>query len=161
VRVVDILVKKLKDEKYYTEVPLRGFEKIPPSPALKSVKEATIALVTTGGLFPKGNPDKLRQAFSTTYGKYNVSGVEFLRKDEYESIHGGYDTTIVNEDPNRLVPLDQLNILAKEEVIKKVYMEFFTTCGVGTNVENSKVTGKSIAETLKANGVTAVILTST
>lgn len=160
-RVVDMLMKKLKGEKHYTEVPLRGFEQIPPSPALKTTKESTIALVTTGGLVPKGNPDKLRQAFSTTYGKYNVSDVEILSKDHYESIHGGYDTTIVNEDPNRLVPLDQLKVLAKEGLIKEVYNEFFTTCGVGTNVENSKVIGKSIADTLKANGVTAVILTST
>lgn len=160
-RVVDMLMKKLRGEKYYTEVPLRGFEQIGPSPALKDTKDAVVALVTTGGLVPKGNPDKLRQAFSTSYGKYDVSNVKLLSKGEYESIHGGYDTTIVNEDPNRLVPLDQLYVLEEEGLIKGVYKEFFTTCGVGTNVENSKVIGKKIAENLKANRVTAAILTST
>lgn len=160
-RVIDMLMKKLKGEKYYSEVPLRGFEQINPAAALESTKDAVVALVTTGGLVPKGNPDKLRQAFSTSYGKYDITGIGSLSRNDYESIHGGYDTTIVNGDPNRLVPLDQLRELEKEGLIKAVYKEFFTTCGVGTNVENSKVIGRSIADNLKANGVTAAILTST
>lgn len=160
-RVVDLLMKKIRGERYYTEVPLRGFEQVKSSKAIVDTREASIALVTTGGLVPRGNPDKLRQAFSTTFGKYDITNLKELTKGDYESIHGGYDTTIVNEDPNRLVPLDQLRVLEELGLIKDIYSEFFTTCGVGTNVENSKDIGKGIAAILKEKGVTAAILTST
>ncbi|SDW17198.1 glycine/betaine/sarcosine/D-proline family reductase selenoprotein B [Tepidimicrobium xylanilyticum] len=160
-RVVEILLKKLKGEKHKTEIPLRGFEKVSPADPIKDLKEAHVALITTGGLVPKGNPDKLKQAFSVTYGKYNIAGLDLIPKGDFISIHGGYDTTIVDEDPNRLVPLDELRILEREGKINKVYDEFFTTCGIGTNVESSKKIGRGIAGDLKTNKVNVALLTST
>lgn len=160
-RVVDILLKKLNNKPYKTEVPLRGFETVTPAAAIKDKKEIYAALITTGGLVPMGNPDKLKQAFSVTYGKYNVEGIDTVQKGKYESIHGGYDTTIADDNPNRLIPLDAARLLEKEGTIKKVYKEFFSTCGVGTNVESSKDIGKRIAAELKASGVNVAFLTST
>lgn len=161
VRCVEMLLKKLRNESYNTEIPLRKFEGVPAAPPLKSASNAIVAVVTTGGLVPKGNPDRLRQAFSVTYGKYNIEGLRTLAPDDYESIHGGYDTTIVNEDPNRLVPIDELRILEQEGKVKGIYKEFFTTCGIGTNVRNSTDIGARIAVELKNSGVDAAILTST
>jgi len=160
-RVVDILFKKLKGEDYFTEIPLRKFEKVKAAVPLKDKENAIIALVTTGGLVPKGNPDKLRQAFSVTYAKYNIEGLISIPTGDYESIHGGYDTTLVNEDPNRLVPLDELRILKKEHYIKDIYKNFFTTCGIGTKIADSINIGKGVAKELLENGVNGVILTST
>lgn len=160
-RVVEILLNKLNNRPYLTEVPLRGFEMVPPALKINNLKEASIALFTSGGLVPIGNPDKLKQAFSVSYGKYSIEGVNSLDKESYESIHGGYDTTFVNNDPHRLIPLDEIRIMEKEGVIGKVYNYFFTTCGVGTNVENSKNIGRRIVEELKKDKVDAVILTST
>lgn len=160
-RVVDILLKKLNNKPYRTEVPLRGFEIVAPTNAIKNIKEINAALITTGGLVPMGNPDKLKQAFSVTYGKYNVEGIDTVEKGKYESIHGGYDTTIADENPNRLIPLDAARELEKEGIIKNVYKEFFSTCGIGTNVENSKDIGQRMAAELKEVGVNAAFLTST
>lgn len=160
-RVVDMLLKKLKEEVYLTEIPLRKFEKVKAAAPLKDRENAIIALITTGGLVPKGNPDKLRQAFSVTYAKYNIEGLVSIPAGDYESIHGGYDTTLVNEDPNRLVPLDELRILEKEHYIKGIYKNFFTTCGIGTKITDSINIGKGIAKELLENGVNGVILTST
>lgn len=160
-RVVDILLKKLNNQPYVTEVPLRGFEMVPPAPKVTNLKNATIALLTTGGLVPVGNPDKIRQAFATSYGRYDMEGKDSLDQGVYESIHGGYDTTWATADPHRLVPLDAMRELEKEGVIGEVYRYFFTTCGVGTNIESSKKMGRSIAEELLKAGVSAALMTTT
>lgn len=160
-RVTQILIDKLNNRPYLTEVPLRNFEVVPPAAKVEDIKKTSIALCTTGGLVPIGNPDKLKQAFSVTYGKYCIENLDSLNKGVYESIHGGYDTTFASNDPHRLVPLDQMRVLEKEEKIGKVYNYFFTTCGVGTNIENSKDIGRRIVEDLKKNNISAAILTTT
>ena len=160
-RVIDILLNKLNNKPYISEIPLRGFEVVPPALKVTELKEATIALITTGGLVPRGNPDKIKQAFAVTYGRYDIEGVSSLNKGVYESIHGGYDTTFVTNDPHRVIPLDEMRALEKEGVVSGIYKYFFTTCGVGTNIESSKVMGRRIAIDLKNAGVSAAILTST
>lgn len=160
-RVVEMLLDKLNGRPYTTEVPLRGFEQVAAAPKVTELNEAVVALITTGGLVPVGNPDKLKQAFADNYGKYDISNLDSLDKGVYESIHGGYDTTDASNDPHRLVPLDQMRELEREGVIKSVFPYFYTLCGVGTNVENSKEMGQRIAADLKKSGVTAALLTST
>lgn len=160
-RVTEILLDKLNHRPFQTEVPLRGFEQVAPAAKAENLKETSIALITTGGLVPVGNPDKLKQAFAVSYGKYDMEGLKTLDRGVYESIHGGYDTTDASNDPHRLVPLDVMRDLEEEGKIKSVFQYFYTTCGVGTNVETSKEMGRKIAEDLKNSGVRAAILTST
>lgn len=160
-RVVEMLLNKLSGREYVTEVPLRGFEQVPPAAKIENIKDTVIALITTGGLVPVGNPDKLKQAFADKYGKYDISSLDELKKGVYESIHGGYDTTDASNDPHRLIPLDQMRELEKDGTIKGTFPYFYTLCGVGTNVENSKEMGRMLAEDLRKSGVTAAILTST
>jgi len=160
-RVTAMLLNKLYGRPFTTEVPLRGFEVVTPAPKITSMKDATIALITTGGLVPVGNPDKLRQSFSVTYGKYDVTGKDELKKGEYESIHGGYDTTDASNDPHRLIPLDMMRALEREGIIKGIYKYFLSTCGVGTNVESSKDIGRRMVADLKHSEISAAILTST
>ena len=160
-RVTDMLLDKLAGRPYVTEIPLRGFEAVPPAPKVEDMKAATIALITTGGLVPVGNPDKIRQAFATDYGRYDMTGLPSLNKGVYESIHGGYDTTFASADPHRLIPLDQMRVLEKEGAIGGIYKNFFATCGVGTNIESSKDMGRRIAAELMSEQVKAAILTST
>jgi glycine reductase len=160
-RTVELLLKKLRNEHYTTEVPLRGFEQVEPAPALANIGTKTIALVTTGALVPKGNPDGLKQAFSIGYGRYSLEGLEALSSTEYESIHGGFDTTLVNDNPSRVVPFSPLNELREEGRIAGIYPWFFTTAGVGTNIKTSEDLGIKIASELLSAGVHAAILTST
>ncbi len=160
-RATEMLLAKLNNKPYVTEIPLRGFEVVPPAPRVADMKTATIALVTTGGLVPVGNPDKIRQAFATDFGRYDMTGMDSLNKGVYESIHGGYDTTFASNDPHRLIPLDQMRVLEKEGKIGGTYRNFFTTCGVGTNIESSKAMGRRMVEELMSEQVKAAILTST
>ena len=160
-RVTEMLIKKLYNKPYQTEVPLRGLEMIPPAKKIDDISTETVALITTGGLVPKGNPDKLKQAFSISYGRYELRNTGELSSSDYESIHGGYDTTATSADPHRLIPLDQTLELVKEGKIGRLYDYFFTTCGVGTNVESSKKMGAEIGAELSKAGVGGAILTTT
>jgi glycine reductase len=51
--------------------------------------------------------------------------------------------------------------MEKEGVFKKLHNKFYTTVGNGTAVASAKKFGAEIARRLIADGVTAVILTST
>lgn len=160
-RVVDMLVAKLNGKPYRTEVPLRGFESVPPAPPVQDLTKTSIVLFTTGGLVPVGNPDKIKQAFAVSYGVYDMTGLDALKKGAYESIHGGYDTTAASDDPHRLVPLDVMRDCVAEGVIGGLYPYFGSTCGAGTNVASSQEMGRSWAKRLKDAQIGAAILTST
>ncbi len=160
-RAIEMLFRRLKGETPPTEVPLRSFEQVPPAAPLKDLKNGTIAVVTGGGMVPKGNPDKLKQAFSDSFGVYSVEGLDELPTVEFKGIHGGYDSTWVDEDPDRVVPLDALRELEKEGKFKNLLSEYYALCGIGTNVAMSKKLGAEIAEELKRRSVSAAIYTST
>jgi glycine reductase len=161
VRAIEMLQKRLKGESPMTEIPLRGFEQVPPAAALRNLKEARIAIVTGGGMVPRGNPDKLKQAFSDSFGIYSIKGMAELPAGDFKGIHGGFDSTWVDEDPDRVVPLDALRAFEKEGRFKSLLEEYFATCGIGTNVAMSKKLGAQIAEQLKRREVSAAIYTST
>ncbi len=161
VRSIEMLTRRLKGENPQTEVPLRSFEKVPPAPPVMDLKGATIALVTGGGMVPRGNPDKLKQAFADAFGIYSIAGMAELPAGDFKGIHGGYDSTWVDEDPDRVVPLDALRVLEKEGRFKKLLDEYFALCGIGTNVAMGKKLGAEIAEQLKRREVSAAIYTST
>ncbi len=160
-RVVDMLIEKLNGRPYRSEIEKRDFEQVPAANAIADLSSTQIGLFTTGGLVPVGNPDKLKQAFSVDYGSYDINGLNELKAGVYESIHGGYDTTAASADPHRLIPLDTMRALVAEGKIGGLFERFGATCGVGTNVENSKEIGRKLAAQFKNAGITAAILTST
>jgi len=160
-RAVDMLLKKLKGELFKTEYEMPTFKKITPAKPVKDIKNATIALVSSGGVVPKGNPDRIRVSSAESYGKYNISGIDDLSPEIFESIHGGYDRVWANKDPDVVLPVDVMRQLEKEGVFGKLYDYVYTTTGTGTSVANAERFGKEIGEELKKAGVDAVILTST
>ena len=160
-RVVSMLLAKLEGEPFESEVTLPKYDRIEPAPRIKDISSATIALVTDGGLVPKGNPDRIENRHATRFGAYSINLVDPLNRDGYEVVHGGYDEVFVNEDPNRLLPVDVMRDLEKEGVIGKLHDRFYSTSGLASVVKSSEKMGKGIAEQLKAGGVSGAILTST
>ena len=71
-------------------------------------------LITDGGLVPKGNRDRIEGTAATRWGSYNLEGSDDLRGEDYEVSPGGYATRFVQEDPDRLVPLDAMRELEKK-----------------------------------------------
>ena len=160
-RAVDMLVKKLADKPFVTEDPMPCFDRVEPGAALKDLSKAKIALVTSGGIVPKGNPDHIESSNASHYGEYDITGVNDLTSDAYETAHGGYDPTYANEDADRVLPVDVLRDLEKEGKIGELYPYFFTTVGNGTAVASAKAFAKEIGKKLIDDHVDAVILTST
>lgn len=160
-RAVEILLKRLNGEKYETELPMPDFDRVEPAPAVDDLTEAKVALVSSGGVVPAGNPDRIESASATKYGKYVIKGMDRLKDDEYVSIHGGYDPVYANDDPNRVVPLDVLRRMENESEIGKLADEYYVTTGTGTSVENAEKIGRGIANDLLESNVQAVVLTST
>lgn len=160
-RAVDMLIKKLADEPFTTEYPMPSFDKVDPLPAIKDITKAKIALVTSGGTVPKGNPDHIESSNASHYGEYDITGVMDLTEATYETAHGGYDPVYANEDSDRVLPVDVLRDLEKEGKIGSLHHLFYTTVGNGTAVASSKAFAEEFSKKLIADGVDAVILTST
>lgn len=160
-RAVDMLVAKLKGEKFETEYPMPEFDRVAPNQPVVDLTKAKIALVTSGGIVPKHNPDRIESSSASKYGKYDISGVTDLTEETYETAHGGYDPVYANLDADRVLPVDVLRDLEKEGVIGELHKYFYTTVGNGTSVANAKAFASKFAKELIADGVDAVILTST
>lgn len=160
-RAVDMLLKKLADKPFTTEYPMPSFDRVAPNPAVKDLSHATVALCTSGGIVPKGNPDHIESSSASHYGEYCIKGVEKLTAETYETAHGGYDPVYANDDPNRVLPVDVMREFEREGRIGKLHDYFYTTVGNGTSVANAKKFAAEYAQKLLQAGVNAVIMTST
>ena len=160
-RAVNMLLKKLGGKPYVTEYPMPDFDRVDPNPAVKDLAHAKIALVTSGGIVPKGNPDHIESSSASHYGEYDITDVYDLTEETYETAHGGYDPVYANQDSDRVLPVDVLRDLEKEGVIGELHNKFYTTVGNGTAVANAKAFAAEFSQKLLADGVDAVILTST
>ena len=160
-RAVDLLVKKLKGEEFVTEFKMPVFDRVDALPPIADITKSKVAIVTSGGTVPKGNPDHIESSSASKYGEYDIEGVMDLTKETYETAHGGYDPTYANDDSDRVIPVDVLREMEKEGKIGSLHRYFYSTVGNGTAVASSKKFGEEIAKKLIADGVDAVILTST
>jgi len=79
-----MLLKKIAGKPFVTEFPMPTFDKVAPQPAIKDLSKATIALCTSGGIVPKGNPDHIESSNATRYGEYDITGVNDLTEETYE-----------------------------------------------------------------------------
>ena len=160
-RAVDMLLKKLKGEEFETEYPMPQFDRVAPNPPVVDLAHAKVALVTSGGIVPKGNPDHIESSAASHYGKYDIDGVQALTDKTYETAHGGYDPVYANADPNRVLPVDVMREFEKEGRIGELSHYYYATVGNGTAVASAKKFADTFSKELVADGVQAVILTST
>lgn len=162
-RVIDMLLKKVNNEPFETELPIPKSDRVPIAAAIspENLSKMKVALVTSGGIVPVGNPDRIQSASATKYGKYNISEIDNLLSGEYMTIHAGYDPAAANNDPDVCVPLDAMRQYEKEGKIGGVFDYFYATVGTGTTQAEAAKMGKAIAADLQENGISAVVLTST
>ena len=160
-RGMGMLLKKMAGEPFETDLPMPKFDRVDPAEPIKDIKKAKIAVVTSGGIVPIGNPDHIESSNATKFGYYTMEGMDSLSKDDYMTIHGGYDRQYVLENPNLVVPLDALRKLEKEGEFGELVNYFATTTGTGTATGSAARFGDEIGTRFKAEGVDGVILTST
>lgn len=160
-RAGDLLLAKLGSQPFESEIPfIEAKPHTIPEP-IKELKDATLALVTEGGLVPKGNPDRLESSRGSKYLKYSIDGRDGFDAGEFEAMHTGYDTATVNKDPDRIVPLDAMRELEKAGRYKKLHEYYFVTTGTGASPSRMEEIGSGIGNELIDSGVQGVVLTST
>jgi glycine reductase len=160
-RALDMLRTKLRGEPFMTEVPLHLPERVTPAAPIADLTQATIAMVTTGGLVRKGNPDKQVSANATRFYRHSVSELRSLSGQDWEAYHAGYFNHIVNTNPNYILPLNFLRDLEDAGVIGRVFEGIYALPGVSTPVAVSREMGRSIARDLQDAHVDGCILVAT
>ena len=157
-RAVEKLVAKLQGKPFESEVIPPRFEKVTPPAPIKDMSMCEIALISDGGLVPKGNPDGLARRSNLKWGAYDI---EALFR-EYEVAHAGYFNDHVLERPDRLVPVDVMKDLEKERKIGKLHRLFYSTSGCTTVSKRCGEMGEEMGAVIKKGGIVgAAILTST
>lgn len=163
-RAIDMLLKKINGEAFQSELPIPDLEQVPIAEPVKQLSEAKIALVTSGGIVPVDNPDRIQSASATRWGRYDISVMDKLdnrSSGAFKTIHAGYDPAAADADPNVCVPLDALRAYEKEGKIGSIHDYFYTTVGTGTTEAEAARMAQEMIQYLKEDNVDAVILTST
>ena len=98
-RAVDMVLRKIKGEPYRTELDVPVLEEIAPPEPIADLKKARIAIVSEGGMVPPGNPDRFAGSRNGNWATYSFAGKDALPNGAFISIHGGFNTVFVNEEP--------------------------------------------------------------
>jgi glycine reductase len=162
-RAIDMLLKKIKHEPFETEIPMEVWDDVPPAPALDKVSEHNIAVVTTSGVVPWGNPDRFKTYRNTHWQKYNIAELKELEPGKWEAVHGGYNVAYMNKNPHYGVPLDALRTLEAEGKIGpgKLYPAYFVIPGNQGSPAVMRRVGQEIGADLKKDGVDGVLFVAT
>jgi len=160
-RVVEMLIKKLKGEAFQTEFVIPKLDRVPIAAAIKDLSKANIAIVTSGGIVPIDNPDRIQSASATRWGRYNIEGVDDLLSGVYKTIHAGFDPAAANADPDVIVPIDALRAYEKEGKIGKLHEFFYSTVGTGTTQAEAARMAKEMIPFLRTAKVDGIIMVST
>ncbi len=160
-RAVDMLARKLKGEAFHTEVPFQAPEVVQPAQPIADLSKASIALISTGGLIPIGNPDRQVSGNPDRYYVYPIEGLPALTGADWEAFHGGYYNQVASDNPNYILPLSHLRRFEAEGTVGPIYPRIITLPGVSTPVEKSKRLGAQMARELEEAGVDACILVAT
>lgn len=160
-RVVELLLRKMRGEPYETEIPFPSVEEVVIARPLADLASATIALVTSGGVVPKGNPDRLEARRASRWAKFPIKGLEDLTSRDFDCVHGGFDHDSVAEDPDRLLPVDVMRHLERERRIGRLHDYCYVTVGAGAPLDRACRFGQEIAAELIADGVSAAVMTAT
>jgi glycine reductase len=160
-RAVSLVLQKMAGTAFATEWPVPAYRPVAPrAPLAETAKAPLVAFVTEGGVVPAGNPDRLPGAWATRWAEYDISNLTDLAPRSFESVHGGFDTSHANEDPDRIVPLDVLRDLEDAGALR-LDNRLYSTVGNMGSIEMMERLGADIARALHQSGVDAVIVGST
>ena len=139
----------------------RALEEIAPPKPVPDIKKARIAIVSEGGMVPPGNPDRFSGSRNGNWATYSFEGKDALPGGTFISIHGGFNTVFVNEEPDRMLAVDAFRRLADEGEIAELHDDFLSTCGNGGAFVEMDGIGRAWAVELKKGGVEGVVLPAT
>jgi len=160
-RGVQMLIKKMNGQPYETELVIPQKEAVPAASAVRDLSRAVIAMVTTGGIVPADNPDRIQSASATRWGRYDISGMERLEAGAFKTIHAGFDPAAANADPNVIVPLDAMRAYERAGKFGRLHRYFYSTVGTGTTEAEARRMAQEMIPFLRQDKVDAILLGST
>lgn len=159
-RAVDMALRKVHGLPFKTELPMPNFTRVVPSKPIKDLSKAKIALVTSCGPVPPGNPDHLESHAATKWKIYHIEDFGGPDIRQVEIAHGGYTPVYGNGNGNRVFPVDAMLELEREGFIGSFDRDLYVTVGNSMPVYRAAQFGQEIARSLKDSGVQGAILTS-
>jgi glycine reductase complex component B subunit gamma len=160
-RAVDMLLARVAGRPFASEISVQQYERVTPAPPVADLSRATIGIVVSTGIVPRGNPDRLPGARALTAGRYSIDGLARLDVGDWESAHGGFNTKVLNtENPDYALPLATLRALQAEGVIGGVYPWIFSTVGNQTAVGPARAIGQLAAAEFRDAGVAVALQVS-
>jgi len=159
-RAVDMLLGKMKGA-LATEIRVERFEPAAVAPPIENLNRITLALGTTAGIVPRGNPDGFKFYRNNQWRKYTLEKLNSMKETAWDAVHGGYNTSFVKENPNFAVPLDVCREMEKEGSIARLHGQLYMTTGVLAQIPDMERVGKEMASDMMAQGVNGVLLVST
>lgn len=160
-RAGDMLMARLTGSPWTTELRIEAPEATTPADPVTDLTNARIAMMTSGGLVPIGNPEGQVRGGSTRWWKYSIDGLSGLSAEEWESIHRGFFVGITNEEPNYVMPLDVMRQFEDAGGVAEVHPVAISVSGVGTHVSDSIRIGDEMAEYLRDERIDGALLVAT
>lgn len=160
-RATEMLLNKLAGRVFSTELPVESIEAMTIPPPIANLTDACLALATTCGLVPLGNPDGLRAHRNTQWRKYSIDKLNSMKDGKWDVSHGGYDTVFMHDNPNYGVPLDVCRELERQGVFARLYPSFYATVGCGGGTSAMQTVAREMAVSMKDQGVNGILLVST
>ena len=137
-----MLQAKLRGEAFVTEVPMHAPERVTPATPIADLSRATMALVTTGGLVRKGNPDRQVASNATRYYRHTVAELRSLSGNGWEAYHSGYFNTLLTPTPTIFCRSISCAIW-KTKAPLRCYEWIYALPGVSTPVAIARRLGKA------------------
>ena len=160
-RAVDMLLDRVAGRPFASEVQFQQYDRVPPAAPVGDLARATIGIVVSTGIVPRGNPDHLPGARALAAGRYSIAGLDALDVARWESAHGGFNTKILNtRSPDYALPLRTLRALEAEGAIGGIYPWIYSTVGNQTAVGPARAIGRRVAEEFRDAGVAAALQVS-
>ena len=160
-RAVDMLLARVAGRAFASEIQVQHYESVPAAPPIRDLARATIGIVVSTGIVPRGNPDHLPGARALDAGRYSIEGLTSLDVERWESAHGGFNTKILNtRSPDYGLPLRTLRELEAQGVIAGIYPWIYSTVGNQTAVGPARAIGRRVAQEFRDAGVAAALQVS-
>lgn len=160
-RAVDMLLKKIAGRPFTTEIAVESLEKIPVASRIVNLTGACLALATTSGVLPEGNPDGFKAYGNSQWRKYSIDKLDTMKNAGWDVLHSGYNNAFMRDNPNFGVPLDVCHELARDGAFARLFPYFYMTSGCNAAIPIMQRIGREMVADMKAGGVDAALLVST
>ncbi len=160
-RAVEMVLAKVKGLPIRTEAPLGSYPVVPPAPPLKRLAGSRLAIVTTSGVVPKGNPDRFKTHVNTHWARYPIEGMGRMNGGAWEAVHGGYNTEFMTRNPHFGVPLDAMRELEREGVFGSLHPYYYVVPGNQVQVSDAHRMAREMVQVMQADGVEGILLVAT